>query len=148
MKNLTLLILFLIFSCTKEDIPTREIYNFKKPINSITLSTDSLNKYNDDDWFSLSSKKTYNVSTDFYHKDTLGNMFNLTPVVKRNYESFYVNYEFTGKPKSIITIVDKPLGLLFIIKTDTNETDTLNVKLYQNNVLIYNHKFPLIVSAS
>ena len=75
-------------------------------------------------------------------------MFNLTPVVKRNYESFYVNYEFTGKPKSIITIVDKPLGLLFIIKTDTNETDTLNVKLYQNNVLIYNHKFPLIVSAS
>jgi len=148
MKNLILLFSIFLFSCTKEDVPTRQVFNFKKPINSVTLSTDSLNRYysNNQDWVSVSTKRTYNVITEFNHVDSLGVLLNLTSIIKRNQESFNVTYELGTQSKSTLNVVDKPLGLMFILKTDTNEFDTLKVKLYQDGVLVYQHYFPYIVS--
>ena len=147
MKNLILLLTIFLFSCTKEDIPTKEVFNFKKPINSVTLSTDSLNRYySNQDWLSVSTKRTYNVTTDFNHVDLLGTLFILTSIIKRNEESFKVTYELGSQSKSTINVIDKPLGLMFLLNTTTNEYDTLKVKLYQDGVLVYQHYFPYIVS--
>jgi hypothetical protein len=147
MKKLILLSFIFLFSCTKEDIPTRQVFNLKKPINSVTLSTDSLNRYySDQDWFSVSTKRTYNVTTEFNHVDTLGNLFNLTSIIKRNRENYMVTYELGSQSKSTINVMDKPLGLMFILNTTTNEFDTLKIRIFQDGVLIYRHYFPYIVS--
>jgi hypothetical protein len=147
MKKLILLLFVFLFSCTKEDIPTRQVFNFKKPINSVTLSTDSLNRYySNRDWLSVSTKRTYNVTTDFNHVDSLGTLFNLTSIIKRNQESFMVTYELGSQSKSTVNVMDKPLGLMFLLNTTTNEFDTLKVKLFQDGVLVYQYYFPYIVS--
>lgn len=144
MKKIILL-LAICFSCTKEEIQINEVFNLKKPINSVSLSTDSLNVYTTDDWFSVSTKKVYTVSTQFYHTDTLGSRFNLTSIIKKNEEDFYVTYELDLYSKSVINILDKT-GLIFMLKTESNELDTLKIKLYQNQILIYQYNFPYIVS--
>ncbi len=144
MKKIILL-LAICFSCTKEEIQINEVFNLKKPINSVSLSTDSLNVYTTDDWFSVSTKKVYTVSTQFYHTDTLGSRFNLTSIIKKNEEDFYVTYELGLYSKSVINILDKT-GLIFMLKTESNELDTLKIKLYQNQILIYQYNFPYIVS--
>lgn len=144
MKKIILL-LAICFSCTKEEIQINEVFNLKKPINSVSLSTDSLNVYTTDDWVSISTKKVYTVSTQFYHIDTLGSRFNLTSIIKKNEEDFYVTYELGLYSKSVINILDKT-GLIFMLKTESNELDTLKIKLYQNQILIYQYNFPYIVS--
>jgi hypothetical protein len=57
-----------------------------------------------------------------------------------------VTYELGSQSKSTINVMDKPLGLMFILNTTTNEFDTLKIRIFQDGVLIYRHYFPYIVS--
>jgi len=80
MKNIIpLLILPLLFSCEKEEIVLQQFASSKK-INAIVLSVDSITKYSsiNEDWFSIASNTSYDVSTKFYHNDSIGNITDLT----------------------------------------------------------------------
>jgi len=153
MKNIIpLLILSLLFSCEKEEIVVQQIASSKK-INAIVLAVDSVTKYSsiNEDWFSIASNRSYDVSTKFYNNDSLGNITDLTSmIIDSNYA---VKYELISSLKSKITILDKnkeggDLGLLFKIQTTTPEFGVLDVKLYNKKCdTIFNYKYSFIVSA-
>jgi len=156
MKKL-LLLLLILSSCAKEEISvntrmSREDILLKKPINYMTLSIDSLTVYrSNEDWFSVSNNRNFNIYVDFYHIDSLGNKINLTSILKRNSNDFNINYELNKECNSKILILDKkdnnePLGLLFLLNTTLNESGSLTIKLYKDT-LLFETVFPFIVSA-
>jgi len=152
MKNIIpLLILSLIFSCDKEVFTLQQVAP-NKSINAVVLSIDSITNYSsiNEDWFSIASNRSYDVSTKFYHNDSLGNITNLTNMIIDS--NYFVKYELYPLSKSKITILDKnkeggDLGLLFNIKTSTPESGILDVKLYNKKCeTIFHYKYPFIVS--
>ena len=152
MKNIIpLLILSLILSCDNEVITLNQVVSNKK-INAIELSIDSITKYSsiNDDWFSIASNSSYNVTTKFYHNDSLGNITNLTNIVIDS--NYLVKYELYSTSKSNISILDKNkeeanLGLLFNIKTSTPEFGFMDVKVYNKKCdTIFHYKYSFIVS--
>ena len=152
MKNIIpLLILSLIFSCDKEVITLNQVGSTKS-INAVVLSIDSITKYSsiNEDWFSIASNRSYNVSTKFYHNDSLGNITNLTNMIIDS--NYFVRYELYPLSKSKITILDKTkeggdLGLLFNIKTSTPEFGYMDVKIYNKKCdAIFRYRYPIIVS--
>ena len=152
MRNIIpLLILSLILSCDNEVIRLNQVVSNKK-INAIELSIDSITKYSsiNEDWFSIASDRSYDVSTKFYHNDSLGNITNLTNMVIDS--NYFVKYELYPLSNSKITILDKnkeggSIGLLFSIKTSTPEFGVLDVKLHNKKCdTIFHYKYPFIVS--
>lgn len=152
MKNFLLFFsLISIFSCEREVLTLQQVVSNKK-INAIELSIDSTTKYSsiNEDWFSIASNRSYNISTKFYHNDSLGNITNLTNMIIDS--NYFVKYELYPLSKSKITILDKnkeggDLGLLFNIKTSTPENGLLDVKLYNKKCeTIFHYKYPFIVS--
>lgn len=152
MKNIIpLLILSLILSCDNEVITLNQVVSTKK-INAIELSIDSTIEYSsiNDDWFSIASNSTYNVTTKFYHNDSLGNITNLTNMVIDS--NYFVKYELYPLSKSKITILDKTkmgdnIGLLFSIKTSTPEFGFMDVKVCNKKCdTIFHYKYSFIVS--
>lgn len=152
MKNIIpLLMLFLIFSCDKEIFSLQQVAPSNN-INAVVLSIDSIIEYSsiNDDWFSIASNSTYNVTTKFYHNDSLGNITNLTNMVIDS--NYFVKYDLYPLSKSKITILDKTkmggnIGLLFSIKTSTPEFGVLDVKLHNKKCdTIFHYKYPFIVS--
>ena len=152
MRNIIpLLILSLILSCDNEVITLNQVVSNKK-INAIELSIDSITKYSsiNEDWFSIASNRSYDVSTKFYHNDSLGNITNLTNMVIDS--NYFVKYELYPLSNSKITILDKNkegtnLGLLFNIKTSTPEFGFMDVKVYNKKCdTIFHYKYPFIVS--
>jgi hypothetical protein len=152
MKNFILFLgLISIFSCEKEVVQTKDVVNAKQ-INAVILTIDSITKYSsiNEDWFSIASNKSYNVSTKFFNNDSLGNITNLTNmIIDSNYS---VEYKLYPSTKSNITILDKNktgnnLGLLFNIKTTTPEFGFMDVKVYNKKCdTIFHYKYPFIVS--
>jgi hypothetical protein len=146
-----LLMLSLLFSCEKDEIVVQQLVSNKK-INAIELSIDSITKYSsiNEDWFSIASNRSHNVSTKFYHNDSLGNIKNLTSMIIDS--NYIVKYEFHQSSKSKITVLDKTkeggdLGLLFNIKTATPEFGFMDVKVYNKKCdTIFHYKYPFIVS--
>jgi hypothetical protein len=152
MKNIIpLLMLFLMFSCEKEVFTLQQVAPSKN-INAVVLSIDSITNYSsiNEDWFSIASNRSYDVSTKFYHNDSLGNITNLTNMIIDS--NYLVKYELYSTSKSNISILDKnkeggDLGLLFNIKTSTPENGLLDVKLYNKKCeTIFHYKYPFIVS--
>lgn len=152
MKNIIpLLILPLLFSCEKEEIVLQQFASSKK-INAIVLSVDSITKYSsiNEDWFSIASNTSYDVSTKFYYNDSIGNITDLTSMIIDS--NYFVKYELNPSFKSKITILDKnkeggDLGLLFKIKTSTPEFGVLDVKVYNKKCdSIFHYKYPIIIS--
>ena len=152
MKNIIpLLMLFLMLSCEKEVITLQQVVSNKK-INAIELSIDSITKYSsiNEDWFSIASNRSYDVSTKFYHNDSLGNITDLTNMVIDS--NYLVKYELYSTSKSNISILDKNkeeanLGLLFNIKTSTPEFGFMDVKVYNKKCdTIFHYKYSFIVS--
>lgn len=152
MKNIIpLLMLFLMLSCEKEVITLQQVVSNKK-INAVVLSIDSITKYSsiNEDWFSIASNRSYDVSTKFYHNDSLGNITNLTNMIIDS--NYLVKYELYSTSKSNISILDKNkegtnLGLLFNIKTSTPEFGFMDVKVYNKKCdTIFHYKYSFIVS--
>ena len=152
MKNIIpLLILSLIFSCDKEVITLNQVGSTKS-INAVVLSIDSITKYSsiNEDWFSIASNRSYDVSTKFYHNDSLGNITNLTNMIIDS--NYFVRYELYPLSKSKITILDKTkeggdLGLLFNIRTSTPEFGYMDVKIHNKKCdTIFRYRYPIIVS--
>lgn len=152
MKNIIpLLILPLLFSCEKEEIVLQQFVSSKK-INAIVLSIDSITKYSsiNEDWFSIASNKSYDVSTKFYHNDSIGNITDLTSMIIDS--NYVVKYELNPLFKSKITILDKnkdggDLGLFFNIKTTMPEFGFMDVKVHNKKCdTIFHYKYPFIVS--
>jgi hypothetical protein len=152
MKHITsLLVLSVLFSCDKEIFSLQQVAPSNN-INAVVLSIDSTIEYSsiNDDWFSIASNSTYNVTTKFYHNDSLGNITNLTNMVIDS--NYFVKYELYPLSKSKITILDKTkmggnIGLLFSIKTSTPEFGVLDVKLHNKKCdTIFHYKYPFIVS--
>lgn len=152
MKNIIpLLMLSLLFSCDKEIFSLQQVAQ-SNTINAVVLSIDSTIEYSsiNDDWFSIASNSSYNVTTKFYHNDSLGNITNLTNMVIDS--NYFVKYELYPLSKSKITILDKTkeggdIGLLFSIKTSTPEFGVLDVKLHNKKCdTIFHYKYPFIVS--
>ena len=152
MKNIIpLLMLFLMLSCEKEVITLNQVAP-SKSINAVVLSIDSITKYSsiNEDWFSIASNRSYDVSTKFYHNDSLGNITNLTNMIIDS--NYLVKYELYSTSKSNISILDKNkegtnLGLLFNIKTSTPEFGFMDVKVYNKKCdTIFHYKYPFIVS--
>ena len=176
MRNIIpLLILSLILSCEKEVITLKQVdsitkysninedlfsiesiklekFDIAKNINAVELSFDSKEKYSsiNEDWFSIASNRSYDISTKFYHNDSLGNIINLTNMVIDS--NYFVKYELYPLSNSKITILDKNkegtnLGLLFNIKTSTPEFGFMDVKVYNKKCdTIFHYKYPFIVS--
>ena len=159
MKNLIILTIGMcVASCTQDVITTNEVMTktetvtLKKPINQMVLSIDSLTLYSSEgDWVSVASNQIFDAKSEFYHKDTLGTLTNLTSVIKRNPDTFSVKYQLYGGTKSTIEVLDT-IGLRFLLKTDSPESyynnGYLNVILYKDSVQVFEHKYPYIVSAS
>lgn len=152
MKNIIpLLILPLLFSCEKEEIVLQQFVSSKK-INAIVLSIDSITKYSsiNEDWFSIASNTSYDVSTKFYHNDSIGNITDLTSMIIDS--NYVVKYELNPLFKSKITILDKnkdggDLGLFFNIKTTMPEFGFMDVKVHNKKCdTIFHYKYPFIVS--
>ena len=152
MKNIIpLLVLSVLFSCDKEIFSLQQVAPSNN-INAVVLSIDSTIEYSsiNDDWFSIASNSTYNVTTKFYHNDSLGNITNLTNMVIDS--NYFVKYDLYPLSKSKITILDKTkeggsIGLLFSIKTSTPEFGVLDVKLHNKKCdTIFHYKYPFIVS--
>ena len=152
MKNFLLFFsLISIFSCEREVLTLQQVVSNKK-INAIELSIDSTTKYSsiNEDWFSIASNRSYDISTKFYHNDSLGNIINLTNMVIDS--NYFVKYELYPLSNSKITILDKNkegtnLGLLFNIKTSTPEFGFMDVKVYNKKCdTIFHYKYPFIVS--
>lgn len=152
MKNIIpLLMLFLMLSCEKEVITLNQVAP-SKSINAVVLSIDSITKYSsiNEDWFSIASNRSYDVSTKFYHNDSLGNITNLTNMIIDS--NYLVKYELYSTSKSNISILDKNkegtnLGLLFNIKTSTPEFGFMDVKVYNKKCdTIFHYKYSFIVS--
>ena len=140
-----------IFSCEKEVVQTKDVVKAKQ-INAVILTIDSITKYSsiNEDWFSIASNKSYNVSTEFFNNNSLGNITNLTNmIIDSNYS---VKYELYPLTKSNITILDKNktgdnLGLLFNIKTTTPEFGFMDVKVYNNKCeSIFKYQYSFIVA--
>ena len=152
MKNIIpLLMLSLIFSCEKEVFTLQQVIPIKN-INAVVMTIDSITKYSsiNEDWFSIASNKSYNVSTEFFNNDSLGNITNLTNmIIDSNYT---VKYELYPSTKSNIIILDKNktgnnLGLLFNIKTTTPEFGFMDVKVYNNKCeSIFKYQYSFIVA--
>jgi hypothetical protein len=152
MKNIIpLLILSLVLSCEKEIFTLQQVAPSKK-INAVVLAVDSVTKYSsiNEDWFSIASNRSYDVSTKFYNNDSLGNITDLTSmIIDSNYA---VKYELNSSLKSKITILDKnkeggDLGLLFKIQTTTPEFGVLNLQVYNKKCdTIFHYKYSFIVS--
>jgi len=140
-----------MFSCEKEVFTLQQVAPSKN-INAVVLSIDSITNYSsiNEDWFSIASNRSYDVSTKFYHNDSLGNITNLTNMIIDS--NYLVKYELYSTSKSNISILDKnkeggDLGLLFNIKTSTPENGLLDVKLYNKKCeTIFHYKYPFIVS--
>ena len=159
MKNLIILTIGMcVAACTQDVITTNEVMTktetvtLKKPINQMVLSIDSLTLYSSEgDWVSVASNQIFDAKSEFYHKDTLGTLTNLTSVIKRNPDTFSVKYQLYGGTKSTIEVLDT-IGLRFLLKTDSPESyynnGYLNVILYKDSVQVFEHKYPYIVSAS
>lgn len=152
MKKFTpLLMLLLMFSCEKEVITLPQVVVNKK-INAVELSLDSITKYSsiNEDWFSVASNASYDITTKFYHNDSLGNITNLTNMIIDS--NYFVRYELYPLSKSKITILDKnkeggDLGLFFNIKTSTPEYGFMNVKIYNKNFdTIFHYKYDFNIS--
>lgn len=152
MKNIIpLLMLSLIFSCDKEVFTLQQVAPSKN-INAVVLSIDSITNYStiNEDWFSIASNRSYDVSTKFYHNDSLGNITNLTNMIIDS--NYFVRYELYPLSKSKITILDKTkeggdLGLLFNIRTSTPEFGYMDVKIYNKKCdAIFHYRYPIIVS--
>lgn len=152
MKNIIpLLMLSLIFSCEKEVFTLQQATPIKN-INAVVMTIDSITKYSsvNEDWFSIASNKSYNVSTEFFNNDSLGNVINLTKMITDS--NYFVKYELYPSTKSNITILDKnkeggDLGLLFNIKTSTPEFGYMDVKIHNKQCdTIFHYKYPIIVS--
>ena len=152
MKNIIpLLMLSLIFSCEKEAFTLQQVIPSKN-INAVVMTIDSITKYSsiNEDWFSIASNKSYNVSTKFFNNDSLGNITNLTNmIIDSNYT---VEYKLYPSTKSNITILDKNktgnnLGLLFNIKTTIPEFGFMDVKIYNNKCeSIFKYQYSFIVA--
>ena len=152
MKNIIpLLMLSLIFSCEKEVFTLQQVIPSKN-INAVVMTIDSITKYSsiNEDWFSIASNKSYNVSTEFFNNDSLGNITNLTNmIIDSNYT---VKYKLYPSTKSNIIILDKNktgnnLGLLFNIKTTTPEFGFMDVKVYNNKCeSIFQYQYSFIVA--
>lgn len=152
MKNIIpLLMLSLIFSCEKEVFTLQQVIPSKN-INAVVMTIDSITKYSsiNEDWFSIASNKSYNVSTEFFNNDSLGNITNLTNmIIDSNYT---VEYKLYPSTKSNIIILDKNktgnnLGLLFNIKTTTPEFGFMDVKVYNNKCeSIFQYQYSFIVA--
>lgn len=159
MKNLIILTIGMcVAACTQDVITTNEVMSktetvtLKKPINQMVLSIDSLTLYSSEgDWISVASNQILDFKTEFYHKDTLGNLSNLTSVIKRNPDTFSVKYKLYEGTKSTLEVLDT-VGLRFRLKTTSPESyygnGYLNVVLYRDSVQVFEHKYPYIVSAS
>lgn len=159
MKNLIILTIGMcVVACTQDVITTNEVMTktetvtLKKPINQMVLSIDSLTLYSSEgDWVSVASNQIFDAKSEFYHKDTLGTLINLTSVIKRNPDTFSVKYQLYGGTKSTVEILDT-VGLRFRLKTDSTESyynnGYLNVILYKDSIQLFEHKYPYIVSAS
>lgn len=152
MKTINILfILVLMLSCEKEVVTLPQVVVNKK-INAVELSLDSITKYSsiNEDWFSVASNASYDITTKFYHNDSLGNITNLTNVIIDS--NYFVRYELYPLSKSKITILDKnkngvDLGLLFNIKTLTPEYGFMNVKIYNKNFdTIFHYKYDFNIS--
>ena len=152
MKNIIpLLMLSLMFSCEKEVFTLQQVAPSKN-INAVVLSIDSITNYSsiNEDWFSIASNRSYDVSTKFYHNDSLGNITNLTNMIIDS--NYLVKYELYSTSKSNISILDKNkegtnLGLLFNIKTSTPEFGFMDVKVYNKKCdTIFHYKYSFIVS--
>jgi len=152
MKNIIpLLMLSLIFSCEKEVFTLQQATPIKN-INAVVMTIDSITKYSsiNEDWFSIASNKSYNVSTEFFNNDSLGNVINLTKMIIDS--NYIVKYELYPSTKSNITILDKnkeggDLGLFFNIKTSTPEFGFMDVKIHNKQCdTIFHYKYPIIVS--
>jgi hypothetical protein len=143
--------LSLIFSCEKEVFTLQQATPIKN-INAVVMTIDSITKYSsvNEDWFSIASNKSYNVSTEFFNNDSLGNVINLTKMITDS--NYFVKYELYPSTKSNITILDKnkeggDLGLLFNIKTSTPEFGYMDVKIHNKQCdTIFHYKYPIIVS--
>jgi hypothetical protein len=143
--------LSLIFSCEKEVFTLQQVIPSKN-INAVVMTIDSITKYSsiNEDWFSIASNKSYNVSTEFFNNDSLGNITNLTNmIIDSNYT---VEYKLYPSTKSNIIILDKNktgnnLGLLFNIKTTTPEFGFMDVKVYNNKCeSIFQYQYSFIVA--
>lgn len=152
MKKFTsLLMLLSMFSCEKEVITLPQVVVNKK-INAVELSLDSITKYSsiDEYWFSVASNASYDITTKFYHNDSLGNITNLTNMIIDS--NYFVKYELYPLSKSKIIILDKnkeggDLGLLFNIKTSTPEFGYMGVNVFNKKCdTIFHYKYPFIVS--
>jgi len=152
MKNIIpLLMLSFIFSCEKEVFTLQQATPIKN-INAVVMTIDSITKYSsiNEDWFSIASNKSYNVSTEFFNNDSLGNVINLTKMIIDS--NYIVKYELYPSTKSNITILDKNktgnnLGLLFNIKTTTPEFGFMDVKVYNNKCeSIFQYQYSFIVA--
>lgn len=152
MKNFLLFLgLISIFSCEKEVFTLQQVIPSKN-INAVVMTIDSITKYSsiNEDWFSIASNKSYNVSTEFFNNDSLGNITNLTNmIIDSNYT---VEYKLYPSTKSNIIILDKNktgnnLGLLFNIKTTTPEFGFMDVKVYNNKCeSIFQYQYSFIVA--
>jgi hypothetical protein len=150
-KIIPLLMLSLIFSCDKEVFTLQQVIPSKN-INAVVLTVDSFTKYSsiNEDWFSIASNNSYNVSTEFFNNDSLGNVINLTKMIIDS--NYFVTYELYPLSKSKIIILDKTkeggdLGLFFNIKTSTPEFGFMDVKIYNKKCdAIFHYKYPIIVS--
>ena len=140
-----------IFSCEKEVVQRKDVVKAKQ-INAVVLTVDSFTKYSsiNEDWFSIASNNSYNVSTEFFNNDSLGNITNLTNmIIDSNYT---IEYKLYPSTKSNITILDKNktgnnLGLLFNIKTTTPEFGFMDVKVYNNKCeSIFKYQYSFIVA--
>jgi hypothetical protein len=159
MKNLILLAIGIsVAACTQDVITANEVttksdtVTLRKPINQMVLSIDSLTLYSSEgDWVSVASNQILDVKSEFYHRDTLGTLTNLTSIIKRNSDSFSVKYQLYGGTKSTIEVLDT-VGLRFRLKTNSLESyydnGYLNVILYKDSIPVFQHRYPYIVSAS
>jgi hypothetical protein len=152
MKNFLLFLgLISIFSCEKEVVQAKDVVKAKQ-INAVILAIDSITKYSsiNEDWFSIASNNSYNVSTEFFNNDSLGNVINLTKMIIDS--NYFVKYELYPLSKSKIIILDKnkeggDLGLLFNIRTSTPEFGYMDVKIHNKKCdTIFHYKYPIIVS--
>jgi hypothetical protein len=154
MKNFLLFLgLISIFSCEKEIVQTNNVLT-EKQINTVVLTIDSTTKYKSDyDWFSIASNREYNMKTEFFFTDSLGNMENLTPTIKENSAKYFVKYEIDDVLGFKINIVDKasnnqPLGLLTNFKTSKNGMGNLKITLFYTETCdsIFVYKFITLVA--
>jgi hypothetical protein len=154
MKNFLLFLgLISIFSCEKEIVQTNNVLT-EKQINTVVLTIDSTTKYKSDyDWFSIASNREYNMKTEFFFTDSLGNMEDLTPTIKENSANYIVKYDVDDVLGFKLNIVDKasnnqPLGLLTNFKTSKNGMGNLKITLLDTKTcsIIFQYTFLSLVA--